>query len=474
MARLYALLVWVRDDRHPEYGKTVRLAVREWVKVAVVTALLLWFTNWFDQSTPGYLFEGAVYAWSQTLLADLAGDDPLPVMVVDISNLDSNQRPGRPSPREQLRSLIETIAKEGPPVAIGIDVDFSPDESGWTERGGPQFFDYLSARRTGGLPIYAGADRTRYLKSENWLGDASYKALAVMLAVHADDNRKMPLWIGTGIPAEVCLAQVATLVGETPPEAASGQADCLRSMSAALALDYQKRQNDVYQKHRDHGPRWLKSFAPLFTIDKKIASGFFMVDYGAVQRLRDQTRQAVVSGKQVLLTAKPTSPALLNGIVILGNTQWETTLDKYPIPPLQKEVPGVFFHASGVYTLININGPLREITTWGRNLLDVLAVVICVVLQKLFLRLLQKEPAGESENALRQDRVRWTVTWFVIVIFLAFASCLLLFFIRILWTDWPWVAVTLLLHGWVDRQLERHGRDIGRWLGSEARSGGVT
>lgn len=454
----YILLVWERGDRR----KRGQLNIRKCVQLVLVTALLLGFTNWFDGTTPGKLFEGAVYAWFQTLLAD---DGPLPVVVVDISDLDSQQVPNRPSPREQLRSLIDVIAKEGPPDAIGIDIDFSPDENGWTERGGPQLFDHLGERMTGGLPVYVGADRTRYGKSEKWLGDADYKDLAVMLALRKEDNRKMPLWIGD---PDVCLAQVANAqaakkVGKISPKAASGQGDCLFSMSAALALQYLNRE--------DLGPCGWRCFAPSFerfTIDKalQIDTEFFVVDYGAVQRLVEQPRQAVLCGNHVLLARNPTSPTLRHRIVILGNTQWEATRDKYPIPPWQKEVPGVFFHASGVYTLIK--GPLREITPGWRAVLDVLVVAMCVAVQQFVHRRFPR---------VEQDRVRWAAIWLVIVFVLALGSYYwLLRSERILWTDWPWISITLLLHGWLDRQLEQHDRmfqNMGRGLGSEERDGGV-
>ena len=469
MVDLHALGVRARE----RIRKLVESNKHECVQLAVVTGLLLGFTTWFDGTTPHRLFEGAVYSWFQIHLALADNGKPLPVVVVDISGLDSQQHldsrhlPDRLSPREQLRSLIDVIAAQEP-YAIGIDVDFSREKNEWTERGGPQLFDHLRELRT---KTYLGVNRTRYGKSEDWLGDARYKDLAVTLALPADDNRKLPLWIGTGNPDD-CYARVANLVGETPPKSASGSHGCLFSMSVALALDYPNREHP--------GPcRWLCS-APSFeeyTIEsRQINTELFMVNYGAVQLLRKQA----VSGIDLLVD--PGSSALANRIVILGNAQWETTPDKYPIPyplpPWQKEVPGIFFHASGVYTLIK--GPLHEITPLSRTTLDVLAVLICFLVQKgplYVLRRFQKKQSGEPEIALRQDHARWIATWFVILLVLAFGGYGLLYFLGILWTDWPWVAITLLLHGWADRRLERWEwfQDILRRLGlrSEAPEGGV-
>ena len=101
----------------------------------VFSGVLLFVKHEFDRTDAGKILDEAVYALLQSRLSN---GKKLPVVVVDISALDaSGTKDG--GPRMQLEKVIDEIAVQGP-KAIGIDIDFSPEEKTWTERGGPPLF----------------------------------------------------------------------------------------------------------------------------------------------------------------------------------------------------------------------------------------------------------------------------------------------------------------------------------------------
>ena len=411
----------------------------------ILTLLLLGVKLLFERTTPGRLFDGMLYCWVQTQL--FVDEHKLPVVVVDISSLDADARPGALTPRAQLEKLIDVIVRQDP-VAIGIDVDFSPLEKAWTPRGGPQFFDYV---RSLPQPVYLGVHRSRYGGSADWLGVEAYQNLAVNIVVPADDNREMPLWIRRGA-SEPCIQMAANLLGfrldtEAHQKAARGGEGtaCLPAMSVALAQKYPDREA--------HPVRWPSSLVRPFheeLIDgqNRVYAGFFFPDYSPARYFLEQTSSAVVSDSDVQLALNPNLAGLKGKIVLLGNTSWEKTPDKYPIPPWQKEVPGVYFHACAVYTLIK--GPLLEITGGARLGLDLLLAAI-ILLVVSWLRL---HYSGRTHDEVAAHRVHLVLTSLVILVVLAFGYWLVRF-TRILWTDALLVSAALLCHSLLGKQAER-------------------
>jgi hypothetical protein len=387
---------------------------------------------------------------------------------VDISRLDAESRLGRLTPRAQLTRLIDRIVKENP-AAIGIDLDFSPHdkdlakgwtESGWTARGGPQFFDYIRGLPT---PIYLGVDRSRYGKQAEWLGAEDYRDLAVNIDVSQQDNGEMPLWIrrsGSCLPLAAGLLGMNAEGGADQKDTSGGEnASCLPAMGLALARKYPE-----HEHHAVHWPSRLVRLTHETVVDRanEVYAGFFLVDYTAARYLQEQTSSAVVSGSDVQLVLNPSLSGLKGKIVVLGNTDWEIP-DKYPMPPWKKEVPGVYFHACAAYTLIN--GPLLEITALMRIVLDLLLATVMLLgiswLRVYYLR--------RTTDGLGVHRARLVFASLATVIVLALGY----WFVqstRILWTDFLLVGVVLLLQGvlgslaekWADRMRATEPA-ISRW-----------
>jgi serine/threonine protein kinase len=412
-----------------------------------ITVALLVLKGAFGTTTPGRLLNEMLIFWAQARPS--FGVPELPVAVVDISKLDAVAVAGRPSPRAQLEEIIAAIAQENP-AAIGIDVDFSPEDGSWTQRGGPQFFEYLQRLR---IPVYLGVSRSRYSNSAAWLGAEEYRALAAGIAVSADDISKMPLWIGRGRSGP-CLELADSVLGPAPEIRSRGygaggkETTCLPSMSLALARSR--------LEHASEAPRWPSSLLKPFDeepIDKATGTyaGFFVPDFSVANHLQEQTSRAVVSGDAVLLALNPALTSLKGKVVLLGNTEWEATLDKYPIPPWHTEVPGVYFHACAACTLIR--GALLGITTGARVGLDLLVATIaltCLAGWRCY------RPDATTGKADWQPVHLGLTSFFVMTILMGGYG--LVQYARILWTDPPLIAAALILESLLAPRVVRGTR----------------
>jgi len=422
----------------------------------LLTLALLVVKLFFETTTPGKLLDGMLYCWIQTRLSV---DEPkLPVAVVDISQLDSDARPGRLTPRAQLERLIDAIVKQDP-AAIGIDIDFSPLDEGWAARSGPQFFDYV---RQLSVPVYLGVDRSRYGEAAAWLGAEDYQNLAGNIAIPMDDNREMPLWIRRGSSGS-CFQMAADLLGfrsnsqaDEKSVAAGASTSCLPSMNLALARKSPRR-----KQHTVHWPSSLLRPFHEERIDEssEVFAAYFLPDYSVARYLREQTSTAVVSDNDVQLALNSSLTGLKGRIVLLGNTAWDKTLDKYPIPPWQKEVPGVYFHACAAYTLIK--GPLVEVTEGARFGLDLL-LATAILLVVSWLRL---HYAAKRKEEFAAHRMNFVFTSLAVVVVLALGYGFVQY-TRVLWTDSLLVAAGLLFHALLVRHVENFANWAGpRWHG---------
>ena len=122
--------------------------------------------------------------------------EPLPVTVVDISDLEPELVPGTNSkvtPRPELQRMLGLIGDQGPST-IAIDIDFSPDENGWIDPvHDPQFFEACLNLKSSGdryIPVYLGVNRAEVLGPESWLGNERYEPLAASMIIPRD-ARKM-------------------------------------------------------------------------------------------------------------------------------------------------------------------------------------------------------------------------------------------------------------------------------------------
>src|SRR5215471_2326317 len=161
------------------------------LKGLLVTAILLAAKSLAEQSPIGHQAEMLAFEFLQARLSPFKKEERLPILVVDMSEVPGGR--GQITPRDTLRSLVDAMAHSNQkPKAIAIDLDFSPDASGWRDEADPEFFDFCLKV---GVPIFLGVYRTRAEGASAWLGLPEYSPLAAGLVVQEDDTSRVPQWI---------------------------------------------------------------------------------------------------------------------------------------------------------------------------------------------------------------------------------------------------------------------------------------
>ena len=131
---------------------------------------------------------------SYNLLQLQLSSDRVPITIVDISDLEPQVfnlegRSGKATPRDSLRQMIEAIADQEP-RAIGVDIDFSPDDDGYIHPRDPEFFQYcLDVSKRKGVPVFLGIRRTISRPPSEWLGSEKYRGLAANILIPKDSKR---------------------------------------------------------------------------------------------------------------------------------------------------------------------------------------------------------------------------------------------------------------------------------------------
>jgi CHASE2 domain-containing sensor protein len=179
--------------------------------------------------------------------------------------------------------------------------------------------------------------------------------------------------------------------------------------------------------------------------------GLFPVDYSQLKTLmsREHTFPSV--------DAKAISESggfFRKKIVLLGDANPETSPDKFIVPGQAEPIPGIYIHASAIYTLLK--APLYELTETGRMVVDLLlAVVVIGTISGI-----RWFYAGRAGTEIAHHRLEGLlivlVVIFVIVISFGFVQLH-----RVLWTDSVLALFALLLHP----MSERTTKAAGNWLG---------
>lgn len=301
----------------------------------------------------------------------LHGD--MPVSVVDIRDLQPAEfnvdgRKGIATPREPLRRMIETIA-EARPKAIGVFIDFSPDEKGYIYPRDPEFFQFCLDQRQKGVPVFLGIDRTLDKPPAKWLGDEKYESLAANTRIPKDSRRMLSeIRLGDeGVPRD------------SRPSAAESQS--IKSMSVALAYAYERQLDGSPEQPRtwlEAMMEGLRRFGFVETIsEKSIGPGLGVSEFSPDFSLLDSI-QAI----------RTIDPAVLHyearrfegRVVLIGSGSLDIEQNLFEVPGRDQRYPAIFLHASAVYTLIN---PRYDATGKGRLVFDIvfsLTLVLVIVL----------------------------------------------------------------------------------------------
>jgi CHASE2 domain-containing sensor protein len=391
--------------------------VRHWL----LLACLMFAAKWaFEHTSMGEHFKLATYRFLHQNFIPNRHEGELPVAIVDISNLpiESITIDGHKyeaTPRDKLLALIKSIVAQEP-AAIGIDIDFSPNQEGYITPGDPQFFQScLDIRKESKVPIFLGIKRSEIYPSDHWLGAEDYKTLAASIFLPQRDTRK--LWKSIK-PRE-----------DLPP---------VPTMAAVLAESLQASETRV--------PTWLRWAVDQFS-ERQLGPGYSVNEY-----LVDYTRLDSIEQSRIKTFAPEGIEAqghlLVNKIVLIGDATLGQAKDTFPVAVRPQPVPGVYMHASGAYTLAT--SALYELTGKGRWAIDILlTLVIISAITGIRLYLRNKTPADLDTHWLQG-----AVTILVVIV----ASLLAIVFVRqtrVLWDDSILVFGGLFLHPRFERVL--HG-----------------
>ena len=413
-----------REQRGLHRRKEIR---RDLLKGLLFILIVLSIKLLIERTTFGKHLELMDYGFLQTQLSR----ERAPITIVDISDLAQKDyvvkgQIVRATPREPLQEMIQAIAEQKP-KAIGVDIDFSPDEKGHALPREPEFFQFcLDIHKQTGVPVFLGIKRTIGDPAAQWLGDERYEDLAASILVPRDTRRMVSL---------------IRVEEETKPEERERRITTIQSMSSRLAVAW-GRQPDrfaqalllrlgllerISEKHLDYGVSpedFLVDYSALDSIEKVSATN--------AAALRDGSRRDRIFGK----------------LVLIGDATLGKATDLFPVPGRAQELyPGVFLHASGAYTLIR--APLYELTRSGRLVIDLL--LSGVILGALVLIGLFYGDPQSRERATHRLRGIFTL---VVVIVAIVIGVIFVRITRIMWDDFFLALILLVFHPSIEDRAE--------------------
>lgn len=383
----------------------------------------------FERSSWGSDLQLWVFGKLQKQLGSIDRNNP--VVLLDISGLQGEKPGDVPllcekesggatrgrKPVHCLEEIIGALADQRP-LAIAVDVDFSPKPTGYATEDDDKFFDYcLDLKRMRNLPIFLAVNRTKAAPPEAWLGDEKYKELAVAVAANKNDTSRMPL-------------SVKATVSPEP----------LNTLSNALAQVYG-------QKESSRPPSWIrgalkddehKPHVETQQEGSELTYDDRLVNYSKLDAMEREAKTDI-SSESVAQTGSWYSDKL----VILGNVKHPVAPDIFIIPGRTVPVGGVMLHASATYTLTK--EPLFEFAPGVRLGID-LAIAGLIIAAVAVAR--YRRPDDLSWKGLQSA----SVVVSVLVVFIAGWG--LVWASGVMWLDFPLVAGALFLHPKLETRLE--------------------
>jgi CHASE2 domain-containing sensor protein len=370
-----------------------------------------------------------------------------PVTIVDISDLapeefDIDGLTGTATPRAALQEMIEAISEQTP-KAIGIDIDFAPDENGYIHPRDPEFFQFcLNLRQQKGIPVFLGVKRTMAKAPSEWLGNEKYQELAGSILVPKDSSRML---------------RIVRLGDETTAGATTAESRPSKSMSVVLAEAYGRESNQSAPVLSRVHSSVINGLTRLGIIEKfserRLAPGLsledFLIDFGSLDSIE------TIPTIDAAVLRDPNQRRRFQGkIVLLGDATLSKATDTFVVPARDQPYPGVFLHAAAADTLVK--EPLYEVTARGRTVIDLtlsVAILLTIVLIRLGQR--HKQPSGI-------DIHRWEGLLTLLVVVAAIVGGVL--FVRstrVMWDDFFLALTMLVFHP----SIERHVKGAGEWIG---------
>lgn len=360
----------------------------------------------------------------------------MPVTIVDISDLQPEQftidgQFGTATPRDKLQRMIASIAAHEP-KAIGVNIDFSPENGLYIHPNDPKFFQFCLDMRQKGVPVFLGINRTITRSPPEWLGSEKYKDLAANLYIPLDSTRML---------------EAVTVDSGQESRASTGSNNSSRAMSAALAATYSTEPDDSGRKSMSNTLHRLglveriseKNLGPGLTVRD------FPVDFSQIDSI-----ETIRTTNPVVLADQSQSKLFQGKVVLIGDASPEAASSLYTVPQRSHTYPAIFLHASAVYTLIRASR--FDVTKKGRLGFDVLftaAILAAIILVRRHFR--------------NQYPARVTLQGFFLIAIVAASMIVAVVFARstrIIWDDFLVAPVLLSFHPKIERGLQFLWRKI--------------
>jgi len=362
---------------------------RTGLKVGIwATVVLLLLSQLIEHTAAGLLLERQAYVQLLRGMSNFTGDH-LPVVVFDIHRLKGGK--DGPTDRVALEHLIDAIS-DAQPLAVALDIDFSPDARGWKTPHDPAFFQFcLDTMDQRQRPIILGVYRTRYEAPKPWLGIPQFQSLAAAGLARRDDPIRAVRWIVT-----------------------SDSSIRLPTMGQALAAAY-------------HGEPPNPDRVMKYLLEETQTRPDVLVNYSKLDQMRVDTINWT-PGSPVKSEAK----RLENKLVILGDAEEAT--DNFVIPGQSLPVPGVFVMASTAYTFAF--EPLYEFSRLSRVMIDLL--ISALVLGGLYY-ICRSQPRHAAKTHA-------TLFLFAVILIVFGGGTFLARHLSVMWLDFLLIPLTLFLH----------------------------
>lgn len=407
----------------------------------VITAVILIAKDILESTAPVQSVEIGTYKFLQSRLSNFSGNR-LQVVVVDISKVDEVSKVvagqvKKFTPRDRLTEVIQALV-DAKAAAIGVDIDFSPDEDGPIDRDNDwDFFDKCLAWRAT-VPIRLGVYRARERRPDEWLSVGDYSKLAADVAAtrpELGNTYRVNEWVA--LPA---------------------QHQALPSLGYALAQDYFKRHRPPHQP-----PDWLRRLLrqPVNPADLKEASSSASEDTDEDEeerpgQLLNYSKLAQLQSERLLTTHKVSiedaAQDFYEKIVIIGDATLRNGGDQFN-PPWGNSTPGVFFHASAAYTFAV--EPLHEFTPLTRTLLDIALGLPFFAIAAIKAKQ-AKHPDDEAAEK-HWNRVEKGTLYVSALIVLGIGLFLMLNW-HVMWLDFILVILALAAHPLLSNKVEALGK----------------
>ena len=385
----------------------------------LATAILVGLKLLIEHTTWGKENELWVFGKLQSSLSSIDLNNP--VVVLDIASLPGGKR-GEPTPRKDLQTIIQALAELEPkPIAIAVDVNFSPRGIHYAAPDDDKFFDFcLSITQNKKLPVFLAVGETKTAPPEAWLGSPLYKQMAVAAVADKYDTSHIPLWLES-----------------------SASSEKLKTLNYALARQYRKQLPGAHPWIEWALETHNEEFDPALQrrIDEHTSVEYQdrLVNYSKLDQMK------VAAAPDTSAESIKRAGAKYSGkLVILGDL---FSADRVPVPGRVLDEPGSLVLASATYTLIK--EPLFEFKWWVRVALDFLIAGL-IIFAVAMIRRRSPDTSWISKQA---------VFVYVAVLVVLIGGWQLVTWAGILWLDFLLVALALLLHPktehFVDHLLEK-------------------